>query len=111
MKTFRSELLRIIDASIGNGVRFVVHPLNSTETDTLIDILNEKSIFPIPPGLTNEKLRENAESEWGDDACYEINLRGMFTSINNVEHWKQYTKDIIEWDDEKQHFNFVEGCE
>ena len=28
----------------------------------------------------------------------------MITSFGTVEHWKQYTKDIIEWDGEKFFF-------
>ena len=109
MSNFKEKLLEVIEEN--PDVRFVVHPLNNSQTSELLEVFEDKKIYPIPPGLTLEKLRSHAEEEWGTEACYEVNLRGMFTSINNVEHWKQYTNDIIEWDAENGRFKFVEGCE
>ena len=111
MKTFKSELSRLIDSNIDDSVRFVVHPHSKEETDSLFEIFKQYNIIAPVPGLTLEKYREHAEEEFGKDVCYEINLSSMITLTNNIEHWKQYTKDIIEWDGEKEQFNFIEGCE
>lgn len=109
MANFKEKLIELINKN--PGVRFVVHPLNNDEATRLLEVLKEKKIYPVPPGLTLEKLRSNAEEEWGGDSCYEVNLSTMLTSINNVEHWKQYTKDIVEWDAEEENFKFIKGCE
>lgn len=111
MKTFKSELTRLIDANIDDSVRFVVHPHSKEETDSLFELFKQYGIIVPVPDLTLEKFREHAEEEFGGDVCYEVNLSTMITTSNNIEHWKQYTKDIIEWDEEDEKFKFVKGCE
>ena len=101
MSKFKEELESLIREN--DGARFVVHPTSNEEKDDIFSIMKNIGIIAIGPADLDE-YRKNAEDEYGDDAAFEFNLNTMITSFGTVEHWKQYTKDIIEWDGEKFFF-------
>ena len=101
MSKFKETLEYLIKEN--EGTRFVVHPTSNEEKDDIFSIMKNIGIIAIGPADLDE-YRKNAEDEYGDDAAFEFNLNTMITSFGTVEHWKQYTKDIIEWDGEKFFF-------
>ena len=101
MSKFKEKLESLIREN--DGVRFVVHPTSKNEKDDIFSIMKNIGIIALGPKNLDE-YRKNAETDFGDDAAFEFNLSSMITTFNNVEHWKQYTKDIIEWDGEKFFF-------
>lgn len=101
MSKFKETLEYLIKEN--EGARFVVHPTSNEEKDDIFSIMKNIGIIAIGPADLDE-YRKNAEDEYGDDAAFEFNLNTMITSFGTVEHWKQYTKDIIEWDGEKFFF-------
>ena len=98
MSNFKEKLEYLIKEN--EGVRFIVHPTSSKERDDVFSIMKDIGIIALGPKDLDE-YRKNAETDLGDDAAFEFNLSTMITSFGTVEHWKQYTKDIIEWDGEK----------
>ena len=94
MKTFKTELERIID--VNKGARFVIHPTSKREKDDLFEVMEKLDVIAIGPDNL-QQYRENAEESYGDDAAFEMNMSTFTTSFGTVEHWKQYTRDIIEW--------------
>ena len=101
MSKFKETLEYLIKEN--DGARFVIHPTSNEEKDDIFSIMKNIGIIAIGPADLDE-YRKNAEDEYGDDAAFEFNLNTMITSFGTVEHWKQYTKDIIEWDGEKFFF-------
>lgn len=101
MSKFKENLERIIKNN--DGVRFVIHPTSNEERNDVFSVMKDIGIIALGPADLDE-YRKNAEDDLGDDAAFEFNLSTMITSFNTVEHWKQYTKDIIEWDGEKFFF-------
>ena len=101
MSKFKEGLEDIIRKN--EGVRFVVHPTSNEERNDVFSVMKDIGIIALGPADLDE-YRKNAEKELGDDAAFEFNLSTMITSFGTVEHWKQYTKDIIEWDGEKFFF-------
>ena len=84
----------------------ITSDFSNEEKDDIFSIMKNIGIIAIGPADLDE-YRKNAEDEYGDDAAFEFNLNTMITSFGTVEHWKQYTKDIIEWDGEKFFFLVV----
>ena len=101
MNRFKENLKELIKEN--DGVRFVVHPTSNEERDDIFSIMEDIGITVLGPKDLKE-YRKNAEDMLGDNAAFEFNLSTMITSFNTVEHWKQYTNDIIEWDGEKFFF-------
>ena len=101
MSKFKDKLEYLIKEN--DGARFVIHPTSNEEMDDVFDVMKKIGIIVLGPKDLDE-YRKNAEDDLGDDAAFEFNLSTMITSFNTVEHWKQYTKDIIEWDGEKFFF-------
>jgi hypothetical protein len=101
MSKFKENLEDIIKKN--EGARFVVHPTSNEERNDVFSVMKDIGIIALGPADLDE-YRKNAENGLGDDAAFEFNLSTMITSFGTVEHWKQYTKDIIEWDGEKFFF-------
>lgn len=101
MSKFKEKLEYLIKEN--EGARFVIHPTSNEERDDVFSVMKEIGIIVLGPSDLDE-CRKYAEDEFGEDAAFEFNLSTMITSFNTVEHWKQYTNDIIEWDGEEFFF-------
>jgi hypothetical protein len=98
MSNFKEELDSLIKRN--KGVRFVVHPTSIEQMDEMFSVMKKHDIIPIGP-KSLEELGKYALERCGLNAAFEVNLSSYITSFNTVEHWKKYTKDIVEWTGER----------
>jgi hypothetical protein len=94
MSKFEKELNDLVERN--KGVRFVVHPTSIEQRDEMFSVMKRHGVIPIGP-KNLEELGKFAFEKYGLNAAFEINLSSYITSYNTVEHWKKYTKDIVEW--------------
>lgn len=83
------------------GVDFVVHITNKLQLDELVTTLEELGFeYAVPLGTIRE-MAESFAAEDGYDGCWRVSRERGVAYNPSVEHWKFFTNDIVEIQNEE----------